>query len=102
MNSHVTDRMRAMSAFVAESKYSPRDKLGFKRFSGATNLVRIPNPMSIRPHCVTKTTSSQPTARLFILNPCEQERDHGQARRCQEKYPYAGYDFILGGRTTYE
>jgi len=58
MNSHVTDRMRAMSAFVAESKYSPRDKLGFKRFSGATNLVRIPNPMSIRPHCVTKTTSS--------------------------------------------
>ena len=58
MKSQVTEKMRAMRAFAAASKYRPSDKLGFRRFSGATNFVRIPNPRSIIAHCVTKTTSS--------------------------------------------
>ena len=58
MKSHVTERTRAISAFAAASKYRPRYKLGLRRLNGATNFVRIPNPRSIRPHCVAKTTSS--------------------------------------------
>ena len=56
MKSQDIDKASAIMAFTAASKYRPRLGSAGMR-SGATSRARIPNPMIIRPHWVTKTMS---------------------------------------------